>query len=76
MTLKKKEILTFESLLIGYKSGKTRKVLLPPLSACAHEGELIAVVGQNGIGKSTLLRTLAGLQGELNGAVEYRLHFN
>jgi iron complex transport system ATP-binding protein len=67
--LKKKEILTFESLLIGYKSGKNRKVLLPPLSACAHEGELIAVVGQNGIGKSTLLRTIAGLQGELSGTV-------
>ena len=67
--LRKREILTFKSLLIGYRSGKNRKALLPPLSACAHEGELIAVVGQNGIGKSTLLRTIAGLQGALNGIV-------
>jgi iron complex transport system ATP-binding protein len=65
----KKEILSFESLLIGYSSGKNRKILLPPLNARAYKGELIAVIGQNGIGKSTLLRTITGLQNALGGTV-------
>jgi iron complex transport system ATP-binding protein len=65
----RKEILSFESLKIGYVTGKTKKILLPPLNACAYEGELIAMIGENGIGKSTLLRTLTGLQNDLGGAV-------
>ena len=64
-----KEILTLDSLKIGYSSGKTKKVLLPPLNASAASGELIAVIGRNGIGKSTLLRTLAGLQEPLGGEI-------
>jgi iron complex transport system ATP-binding protein len=65
----KKEILSFESLLIGYISGKTTKILLPPLNARAFQGELIAMIGQNGIGKSTLLRTLTGLQVAIDGTI-------
>jgi iron complex transport system ATP-binding protein len=65
------EILSLDSLSIGYYSGKTENVLLPPLSAKANSGELIAVIGRNGIGKSTLLRTLAGLQQPLGGEIYY-----
>lgn len=65
----KREILSFESLLIGYASGKNRKILLSPLNAIAYKGELIAMIGQNGIGKSTLLRTLTGLQDPLGGTI-------
>jgi len=46
-------------------------VLLPPLSASACKGELIAIIGRNGIGKSTLLRALAGLQQNLGGDIFY-----
>jgi iron complex transport system ATP-binding protein len=63
------EILSFSSLEIGFISGKAKRVLHPPLTARAGKGELIAVIGKNGIGKSTLLRTLAGLQPALNGSV-------
>jgi iron complex transport system ATP-binding protein len=66
----KTEILSLESLLIGYSSGNERKILLPPINAKAWEGELIAVVGQNGAGKSTLLRTLTGLQDALDGIIK------
>lgn len=66
-----KEILSLDSLKIGYSSGNITKVLLPPLNACAKTGELIAVIGRNGIGKSTLLRTLAGLQKPLGGNILY-----
>ncbi len=61
--------LSFESLRIGYVSGKTENQLLPPLNACANNNELIAVIGKNGIGKSTLLRTLTGLQQPLGGEI-------
>jgi iron complex transport system ATP-binding protein len=55
------EILLLDSLEIGYTSGRTKKILLPPVNATALEGELIAVIGKNGIGKSTLLKTITGL---------------
>ena len=66
-----KKILSLDSLKIGYASGKNENVLLPPLNACANCGELIAVIGRNGIGKSTLLRTLTGLQPPLGGDILY-----
>lgn len=63
------EILTIDLLKIGYAGGKQTKPLMPPLSASACKGELIAVIGRNGIGKSTLLRTIIGLQNPLGGNV-------
>jgi iron complex transport system ATP-binding protein len=62
-----KNILSFKGLEIGFTSGKLRHILLPPLNGSAGKGELIAVIGKNGIGKSTLLRTFAGLQALLAG---------
>ncbi len=63
------EILKIQSLLIGYASGKRSLPLLPPLDASASAGELVAILGRNGIGKSTLLRSVAGLQKYLGGSV-------
>ena len=63
------KILSLNSLKIGYASGRHEKILLPPLTASAKSGELIAVIGKNGIGKSTLLRTLAGLQSSFGGEI-------
>lgn len=39
------------------------------ISATVSPGDMIALLGVNGIGKSSLLRTIAGLQLPLNGAV-------
>jgi len=63
------KILSFNALKIGYVSGRNEKLLLPPLNASASSGELIAVIGRNGIGKSTLLRTLTGIQKPLGGEI-------
>ena len=71
MNMNCKRLLSFDSLKIGYRAGVHEKILLPPLSATANRGELIAVIGKNGIGKSTLLRTLAGLQASLGGEILY-----
>lgn len=65
-------MLSFDSLVIGYISGKNKKMLLPPVNGTAMKGELIAVVGRNGIGKSTLLRSLAGLQPPLEGKISLK----
>jgi iron complex transport system ATP-binding protein len=62
-------ILSIDTLEIGYGSGFTIRRLLPPLSASAAKGELVAVIGRNGIGKSTLLRTITGLQPSLGGTI-------
>lgn len=69
MTNPKEEILSFASLEIGFFSGKTKRVIHPPIKAKARKGELIAVIGKNGIGKSTLLRTIAGLQPAIEGDI-------
>ena len=55
--------MTFENLTIGYRlrSGKT-KIVARGLSATLESGQLTCLLGRNGTGKSTLLRTLAGLQ--------------
>jgi iron complex transport system ATP-binding protein len=65
------EILSLSSLKIGYAHGKKENLLLPPLSASAKRSEMIALIGKNGIGKSTLLRTIAGLQPSLGGDIIY-----
>jgi iron complex transport system ATP-binding protein len=63
------KILSFTDLEIGFISGNMRKILTPPLNASASVGELIALVGHNGVGKSTLLRTITGLQSPLGGSI-------
>lgn len=65
------KILKLDALEIGYLSGRKKRILLSPLSATASRGEMISVIGMNGIGKSTLLRTLAGIQKQLGGSVFY-----
>jgi len=69
MEKKSTEILTLDLLKIGYITGKRTKIIMPPLTASANKGELIAVIGRNGIGKSTLLRTIIGIQDSLGGKV-------
>jgi iron complex transport system ATP-binding protein len=57
---------------IGYHShGKVNRVM-SDISLRAGEGELVALIGRNGTGKSTLLRTLVALQPELGGRIEIR----
>ncbi|WP_422124077.1 ABC-F family ATP-binding cassette domain-containing protein [Planococcus sp. X10-3] len=53
-----------EALSIGYDNP-----LLPPLSFMIERGEKIALVGMNGVGKSTLLKTMLGKIKPLDGNV-------
>ncbi len=64
-------VLDIRSLKIGYNSGSGKNIIMENISASAGKGEIISLIGQNGVGKSTLLRTLAGLQPSLDGYVSY-----
>ncbi|MBT8321775.1 MAG: ABC transporter ATP-binding protein [Eudoraea sp.] len=61
--------LQVEQLAIGYRSGKKPTVIANNLNFRIQAGELTAIVGVNGIGKSTLLRTLGRIQPELEGSI-------
>lgn len=54
-----------ENLTIGYR----RKTVAERISATIQRGQLTCLIGRNGLGKSTLLRTLAGFQQPLGGKI-------
>ncbi len=58
-------VFKIENLGIGYGN----KVIVEKINCSLGQGELCAIVGINGVGKSTLLRTLAKLQSKLSGKV-------
>jgi branched-chain amino acid transport system ATP-binding protein len=45
---------------------------LDGISIAAAEGELVAIVGANGAGKSSLIRTIAGIEAPRSGRVRFR----
>jgi iron complex transport system ATP-binding protein len=59
--------LTTKDLTIGYHDH--RHVLFENLNLSLFGGEMICFMGPNGVGKSSLLRTLSGLQKPLSGKV-------
>lgn len=64
-----KKILTTSNLSIGYPSKKGNNTIAQNLNLELSAGQLVSLVGANGIGKSTLLRTLTGIHKPLSGTV-------
>ena len=62
-------VLKCENLSIGYPSKKMQNPIASDIDLSLKEGKLIALIGANGIGKSTLLRTIAGIQKPISGNV-------
>ena len=62
-------ILSTSNLRIGYSTKKETNVIAENLNFNLQEGKLISLIGANGIGKSTLLRTLTGIQKPISGSV-------
>lgn len=65
----KKETIQLKKLTIGYPLKKVSKIVAADISASIHAGELTCLLGANGVGKSTLLRTLSGFQSKLSGQI-------
>ena len=65
----KNNILSTSNLSIGYSTKKEKMVIAKNLNLNFEAGKLIALIGANGIGKSTLLRTITGIQKPLNGTI-------
>ncbi|WP_397446257.1 ABC transporter ATP-binding protein [Polaribacter sp. R77954] len=62
-------VLKTENLSIGYQSKKKQIVVAKSIDVSIQKGKFVAVLGKNGIGKSTLLRTVSKVQQPLNGQV-------
>ena len=62
-------ILSTHNLSIGYQKGKSSTIVLKNLNISLKRGSLVALVGANGIGKSTLLRTITSNQLPIEGYV-------
>ena len=62
-----KAVITASDLCIGYRQGKQEKRIHEHLFFRLYPGELTCLLGANGTGKSTLLRTLAASQPALSG---------
>ena len=58
-----------QNLAIGYATKGNQKVVAEGLNAAINSGELTCLLGCNGVGKSTLLRTLSAFQPALGGDI-------
>ncbi|MBS9476745.1 ABC transporter ATP-binding protein [Ancylobacter radicis] len=57
---------------LGLRAGYGGKPVLQGLDLTVREGEIVAVIGRNGVGKSTLMKSLIGLVPVMDGSVIYR----
>lgn len=62
-------LLQAKNLSVGYTEGNAQHVLFENIDLELRSGELVCFMGANGIGKSSLIRTMAGLQPPLSNAV-------
>jgi len=62
--------ITLKNLSIGYRSKHQLRTVASAIHASLADSSLTCLIGPNGVGKSTLLRTLAGFQPALDGEIQ------
>lgn len=62
-------IIQTQNLSIGYHHKKQSTTIASGINLSLQKGKLVSLIGANGIGKSTLLRTLTGIQKPLSGMI-------
>jgi iron complex transport system ATP-binding protein len=67
--MEKNSVLHTKNLSIGYTTKKGKNVVCNNISIHLQKGKLIALIGENGIGKSTLIKTITNNHKALSGEV-------
>ncbi len=62
-------VLKTQNLSVGYRSGRRVSEVLSELNLKVSAGEFVCLLGPNGIGKSTLLKTFSSILRPLSGSV-------
>ncbi|NEU12517.1 ABC transporter ATP-binding protein [Methylobacterium sp. BTF04] len=62
-------IITLDGLSLAYERDGVRNVILSELNLTVARGEFLVIVGESGVGKSTVLRVLIGLAKPSDGTV-------
>lgn len=65
----KQATIHIKNLSIGYQSKNDTKLVASDITTTIYSGELTCLLGANGVGKSTLLRTLSAFQPRLSGEI-------
>lgn len=69
--MKQAVVLNIKNLSIGYRRHRhVSKTVAQNISVSLQSGEFVCLLGPNGVGKSTLIRTISGTQPLLSGSVE------
>lgn len=63
------ETIVLKNLSIGYRTKNNIRTVVEGINAAIRSGELTCLLGANGVGKSTLLRTLSAFQPKLDGEI-------
>lgn len=67
--MKRDKTIDIKDLSIGYKTKKNIRIVAEHINSSIFSGELTCLLGANGIGKSTLMRTLSAFQPKLAGNI-------
>lgn len=62
-------VLKTKNLSVGYQEKKQSNIIVSNIDIAVEKGKFVALLGKNGIGKSTLLRTLSKVQKPIVGNV-------
>jgi len=62
-------VLHTQNLSIGYAKGKSVTIIQKDISLDLEKGKLVALIGKNGIGKSTFLKTITGILEPIAGSI-------
>ena len=66
-----KDVLIVENLRLEAGEGSDKKLLCPSVNLEVRRGEKIALVGMNGVGKSTFIKTILGILPHESGIIEW-----
>ena len=62
-------LIHIQSLAIGYNEMGMDKVLQENINLSISSGEIVCLMGQNGVGKTTFIKTITGLHKRISGSI-------